>query len=224
MIIKYIKYFKSIDKNQLKKTSTKTTFSSADNNLCQKSSSQDVIDNNSNDKFLKIIENFNNRPIYKELTAKIINSTSDDDLLQTIFDNLIEKLPTRIRKEYKTIMAWNKSRQAIYIIWILEAEVNNGGFNQFYSNPSKIFYKHLPEALQLVGATHLAKLTQQANDIYTNKAITKHQNQTLEEFSKSYDDNPLNDLDNLFYELSISKDLRQKQIKYIRKYKNDFID
>ena len=30
-------------------------------------------------------------------------------------------------------MSWNKSRQAIYMIWALEAEVNDGGYNQFYS-------------------------------------------------------------------------------------------
>jgi len=143
-----------------------------------------------------------------------------------VFDNLSEKLPEDYEKEYETVMTWNKSRQAIYIIWVLEAEVNNGGYNQFYSNSSGQFYKELPQALRLVGATGFADLTQRANDLFEkeNENITKHQDGTIEGFSKSYEDNPLNDLDTEFYELYETEKLMQIQVDYIRQNKNDFID
>lgn len=105
------------------------------------------------------VEAFRNRPIYKELSEQIIDTTSDDNLLQVVFDNLSEKQPTDYEREYETVMSWNKSRQAIYMIWALEAEVNNGGYNQFYFNSSGQFYKHLPDALKLVGAPKFADLT-----------------------------------------------------------------
>ena len=34
------------------------------------------------------IEAFKNRPIYKELTERIIDTISNDNLLQVVFDNL----------------------------------------------------------------------------------------------------------------------------------------
>ena len=174
----------------------------------------------------KSVEAFKNRPIHKELTEKTIDTTSDDNLLQVVFDNLSEKQPTDYEKEYETVISWNKSRQAIYMIWALEAEVNNGGYNQFYFNSSGQFYKHLPEALRLVGAKKFADLTEKANKIFEkeNEKITKYQDGTIEGFSKSYEDNPLNDFDTEFYELYQTENLQQIQIDYIRKHKPEFID
>ncbi|MGN6438006.1 MAG: hypothetical protein ACTHMM_15810 [Agriterribacter sp.] len=54
------------------------------------------------------IEDFKNRPIHKVLTTKIIDTTSDDELLQTVFDNLIEKFPDDYTKEYQTVLSWTK--------------------------------------------------------------------------------------------------------------------
>ena len=172
------------------------------------------------------VEAFKNRPIYKQLTEQIIDTTSDDNLLQLVFDNLSEKQPTNYEKEYETVMSWNKSRQAIYMIWALEAEVNNGGYNQFYFNSSVQFYKHLPDALKLVGANKFADLTKLANDTFEkeNSKITQHQDGTLEGFSKSYDDNPLNQFDDEFYDLYKTENLRQIQVDYIRQNKKEFID
>lgn len=172
------------------------------------------------------IEAFNNRPIHKEMTEQIIDSTSDDNLLQMVFDNLSEKLPADYEKEYESVMSWNKSRQAIYMIWALEAEVNNGGYNQFYSNSSGQFYKHLPNALELVGANKFAELTKRANETFEkeNSKITQHQDGTLEGFSKSYDDNPLNKFDDEFYDLYKTENLQKIQVDYIRKNKKEFID
>jgi hypothetical protein len=172
------------------------------------------------------VEAFKNRPIFKELTEQIIDTTSDENLLQVVFDNLSEKQPTDYEKEYETVMSWNKSRQAIYMIWALEAEVNNGGYNQFYFNSSGQFYKHLPDALKLVGATKFADLTEKANKTFEkeNEKITKHQDGTIEGFSKSYDENPLNDFDTEFYELYQTENLQQIQVDYIRKNKKEFID
>jgi hypothetical protein len=172
------------------------------------------------------VEDFNNRPIHRKLTEQIIDKTIDDNLLQVIFDNLSEKQPKDYEKEYETVMNWNKSQQAIYMIWLLEAEVNNGGYNQFYYNPSGQFYKHLPEALKLVGAYEFAELTNRANQTFekANSKITHHQDGTIEGFSKSYDDNPLNKFDDEFYKLYKSENLQKVQIDYIRKNKTDFID
>lgn len=170
------------------------------------------------------IESFKNRPILEHLTEQIIDTTSDENLLHVVFDNLSLKQPKDYTKVYDTVLSWNKSRQAIYMIWLLEAEVNNGGYNQFYANSSGQFYKEMPGALTLVGAMKFADLTRRVNNIYEseNDKITKHQDGTLEGFSKSYEDNPLNKFDDEFYDLYKSENLHQLQIDFIRKNKRDF--
>lgn len=192
----------------------------------EKPKKQDELSKETSEQRKQSVEAFKNRPIHKELTEKTIDSTSDENLLQVVFDNLSEKLPADYEKEYEMVMTWNQSRQAIYLIWLLEAEVNNGGYNQFYFNSSGQFYKLLPGALRLVGANRFAKLTKKANDIYEkeSKKIKKHQDGTLEGFSKSYEDNPLNDFDDKFYTLYNDENLQQLQVYFIRKHKINFCD
>jgi len=169
---------------------------------------------------------FMNRPIYKELTEDIIDKTPDDELLQTVFDNLMEKFPKDYQKEYETVARFSKGQQAIYMIWCLEAEVNNGGFNQYYYNSRGQYAKLIPEALRLVNANEFADLLTKTNNIFETdyEKIIKYQDGTLEGFSKSYDDNPLNDLFDEFYELNKNEELQKLQIEFIRKNKNEFID
>lgn len=172
------------------------------------------------------VEEFKNRKIYKELTEKTIDTVSDNNLLQVVFDNLSTKLPTNYEREYETVLSWNKSQQSIYLIWLLETEVNNGGYNQFYFNSSGQFYKLLPDALKLVSANKFADLTKRANETFErdNPRITQHQDGTLEGFSKSYEDNPLNKFDDEFYSLYKTENLQQIQVNFIRKNKKEFID
>lgn len=170
------------------------------------------------------INAFKNRKIYKEFTEQDIDTISDEEILQAVFDNLSEKQPNDYEKEYESVLSWNKERQAIYIIWILEAEVNNGGFNQFYFNSSGQFYKHLPEALKLVGAEQFGNLTQEANEIYeeNKNRLKEFDDGSMESFSDSYKDNPLNKLDTEFYELYKTENLEQLQVKFIRTNKSKF--
>lgn len=156
----------------------------------------------------------------------MIDTSSDDNLLQIVFDNLSLEMPKDYEKECETVMSWNKSKQAIYMIWVLEAEVNNGGFNQFFFNSSRQYYKHLPEALKFVGANKFADLTERANSIFEkeNQKITQHQDGTLEGFSKSYEDNPLNKFDDEFFKLYKTENLLHIQVEFIKKHRTEFID
>jgi Domain of unknown function (DUF4375) len=174
----------------------------------------------------KSFEDFMNREIYQNLTTEIIDSISDDELPQVVFDSLILKLPQDDTKQYETVLNWTKPQQAIYLAWCLTAEVDNGGFNQYYFNSSGQFSELTPGALKLIGANNLAGLMIRANEIYAteNEDITRHQDGTIEGFFKSYTNNPLNELDKEFYDLTKSEKLEQLQADFIRKNKADFID
>lgn len=170
------------------------------------------------------VDNFNNRTIYNKLTAEILEKISDDELLQTVFDT-ISREDINSKNEFEYVLNLPKSKQAVYVIWCLESEVNNGGFNQYYSNSSGQFSKLTPEALRLIGATKFANLIEKANKVYEseNEIINKHKDGTLEGFSKSYENNPLNDFDSEFYNLYEQENLNDLQIKFIRDHKEDFL-
>ena len=172
------------------------------------------------------IEAYENRKIYRELTVAIIDSIEDMQLLQVVFDNLSEQLPKDYSKHYDFItLKFNSSQQAIYLSWWLEAEVNNGGFNQYFANTDGQYAELLPSLLNKMKAYKISNLVKDANLIYNKhyQSITQNQDGTVEEFSKSYEDNPLNDLDNKFYKLYESENLTQKQIDFIRNHKEDFV-
>ena len=179
------------------------------------------------EKIAKSLDEFQNRTIHKNLSVDIIDSTEDDKLLQVVFDNLSEQLPKDYKKEYEFITTkFNSSQQAIFLSWWLEGEVNNGGFNQYYTNSSGQYANLLPNLLAKMDAVKFSDLAKRANQIYkTNyKQITKEQDGSLEGFSKSYENNPLNDLDTEFYKLYEVENLYDKQIKFIRNNKKDFVN
>ncbi len=162
----------------------------------------------------------------KPLTKNIIDTTSDQMLLEVILNNLNAKLPEDNEEEYETVNGWSKSKQTIYVIGRLEAEVNNGGYNQFYYNSSGKYADLVPEALKSIGAKKFFDLMINANVTYKkekNKIVEK-QDGTIEGFQKSYENNPLSKLDDRFYVLYESEDLAKLQIKFIRKHVSDFID
>ncbi|WP_316793755.1 DMP19 family protein [Pedobacter frigoris] len=163
-------------------------------------------------------------PILLEpLTTEKIDQTPDSALVWLVFQHISRSIPTDSDQELAYILSLPKPQQAIYVSCVLENEVNNGGFNQFYYNPSGQFTKLVPDALKLIGATQFAALTQAANEVYEKEKehITKHQDGTTEGFSKSYEDNPLDKFDDQFYKLK--EPLGELQIAFIRKNKEAFV-
>ncbi|KAA8478233.1 uncharacterized protein DUF4375 [Arcticibacter tournemirensis] len=163
---------------------------------------------------------------YLYLTISKIDKTSDSRLIQVVFRNIREKIKSLADDEYQAVSSLSKSRQAIYVIWHLQAEVNNGGFNQFYFNPVGKYAHLAPQALSHVGANKFSQLVVKANMTYEDyyDKITCQQDGTIEGFSRSYNDNPLNELDRQFYQLYSKEDLTAILIHFIRTHKQDFSD
>ena len=161
--------------------------------------------------------------VLEPITAEQIDRTPDSNLVFMVYEHIAQGLPEDPNQELAYILSLPKPRQAVYVIGLLEAEVSNGGFNQFYYNPSGKFAELARNALKSVGAHQFAALTAAANKVYKNNMehITKHQDGTIEGFSKSYEDNPLEKFDDQYYQLK--EPLGQLQIEFIRKNKQAFI-
>jgi hypothetical protein len=185
---------------------------------------------NMNEQISKSVEDFKNRPIHTVLTMEILDTISDDNLEQTIIDNLYAKLEgeSSYEKQYNIIKSLTAGRQAVFATWGLESEVNNGGFNQYFYNftSSGQYAEEARDGFKLIGANKLADLTERAIDMMTQNAkhLSKFKDGTLESFSKSYEDNPLNNFDDEFYKLDKTENISQLRINYIKAHKVEFID
>jgi len=177
------------------------------------------------DEMQKSFEDFEKRPIYKVLTVDIIKNIKDENLEQAIIDNILTKFNKDFSNEEEVVRNLSEGKKVIYVTWILEAEVNNGGFNQFYFNSSGQLADLAQDAFKTIGAIQFADLVGQADSIYhaIKKDLKKYNDGTIESFSKSYDQNPLNDLDDRFYKLYKDEPLNQIKVKYIRDNVNEFV-
>lgn len=178
------------------------------------------------DKQLKdSLKDFMNRPIHKNLTKETLFSAQDVDLEQIVFDNIFELIKDSPPDEYRTLDKLNSGQKAFYSTWVVESEINNGGFNQLYFNNGKEFVEISEGGFELIEAKKTANLVKKANKLYESieNDLKKFNDGTKESFSKSYDDNPLNDLDTIFYKLNTEEDLSKLRVKYIKLHTDEFI-
>ncbi len=176
------------------------------------------------EKILNSVDDWKNRKIYKNLTSGILDSIADDKLEQAIMDNIDTNFQDGEQYDLDKISKLSKGQQAVFSTWWLEAEVNNGGFNQFYFNSSGQYAKMAEIGFKTIGAEKFSELTLRANNIFTEnkERLEEFDDGTKESFSESYKDNPLNDLDTEFYKLYDSENISDLRIKYIRENNKQF--
>jgi len=98
-------------------------------------------------------------------------------------------------------------------VWNLEAEVNNGGFAQFYTNSAGDHALETPAALREIGASQAASLVETANQVFGPMGPSRDRSErtrSLEQLGKNATD-ALGTLDTRFYEYpdNLSDLLRQ---------------
>ena len=62
--------------------------------------------------------------------------------------------------------ALSEREKTFAAVWGLEAEVNNGGFNQYFSNSAGDHCREAVTALQAIGAHHTSKLVEEAIAVF----------------------------------------------------------
>jgi len=152
------------------------------------------------------IQAFLNRPVYEKLTKEIIESASDENLLQLIFDNVAEMI--KDKNALDTLKKLSIGQQAHYSVWIVEGEVNNGGFYQFYQNLNGEFGPMAIEGFKTFRGYKHAELMETAHKL-------------ADSFESGIDGLP--DLDKIFYSLEKEENLERLRISYIRQHMDQFI-
>jgi hypothetical protein len=172
----------------------------------------------------KSIEAFMNRRKYNHIDENILREIKDEDLIQAIIDYIVyEVVRDDWKNAYDSIIKLPIGFRHIYGTWVLEAEVNNGGFNQYFYNTSGQFIDEAYRGCIAIGAKNTAEIVERAVATFTNEKemqLEMRKKGTIEAFSESYQKTKLGDCDKAFYECS--RDMDKLQIKYIRNNYGDF--
>src|SRR5262245_10548228 len=109
------------------------------------------------------LDAFEGRKRYPFLTREILASIPDEELEQALIDHLLDiRIAERLKDDYEILAGLSAGFRMLYSTWLLEAEVNNGGFNQFFWNSSGRFAREAVEGWKRIGAEQQAELTEEA--------------------------------------------------------------
>lgn len=155
---------------------------------------------------------------YENLRTEDIASIQDEELVYAVMSWMWSKFDSDWSNQYTVISSLPKACQDIYSVYTVEAEVNNGGFNQCYYNSSKQFANMAENGFMAIGAKGFSEIMIRANTTYADikDDLEKFNDGTLEGFSKSYENNPLNELDDEFIKMHEREPLDKLCIEYIR--------
>lgn len=172
------------------------------------------------------IEAFKNRKVYGAFDLATLASIPDDELDQALLDYVLLQVGQDFSRELETLKDLSSGFRAIYTTIVVEGEVNNGGFNQYFWNSEGRLGQLTVDGFHEIGAPDFAKLMERAIVTWRQEHSLlgrfKDVN-TLEAFSESYQHSKLGPLDEEFYELSKASDLRQRRITYIRLHPHEFV-
>ena len=129
--------------------------------------------------------------------------------------------PRRLLSSRLSSKVCHRGRRIVWGWFMVDGEVNNGGFNQLFWNDSRRSVSLAREAFQLIGATdHLQLLDEavarlDANlDRFKRYAVLR----TLDAFSESYAEGVFDDLDRRYFDLDADPLL----VAYIRSHPEEF--
>jgi hypothetical protein len=107
-------------------------------------------------------ESFPGAKRYPTLTVEILKGIPDPELEQALIDFVDCKVEESGKPEREVIDMLSPGFRAVVSTWIVEGEVNNGGFNQFFWNPSREHAEVALAGFDLLGAKDYAQLMRRA--------------------------------------------------------------
>src|SRR3954453_16304768 len=104
---------------------------------------------------------------FGELTPEILASISADDVADAIVQHVAQRV-TAAGEGHRdeVIVGLPSGTQAVYTTWLVDAEVNNGGLNQFFFSKNARFAGLALAGYELFGAEEYASVMRAAIATY----------------------------------------------------------
>jgi len=154
------------------------------------------------------------------LSKNKFNELKDWDLAWEILEPI--NIATTRRSEIGLSKKLSPGQKTLYFFWYLDAEVENGGFIQFYNNGVDHYLPSIIEGLNLLKDKKMLNLITKAEELFQkNEALFKKAT-TIEAFSELYDKvKDFSKLDDKYAELRENTMVLLE--KYIRENPKEFI-
>jgi hypothetical protein len=163
------------------------------------------------------IDAHTNRKRYSEIDLNVLGRIADENLDQAIIDYINLRFDKQPDQRKRVLAKLPSGFRVFYATWLIEAEVMNGGFNQYFWNSSSEFAEVTPEALKTIGDPIAADLMSRALKTALDElpTITKFKKLgTLQAFSDSYKHTKLTEFDSAFAKRAEA--FPALRVKYIR--------
>jgi hypothetical protein len=115
-----------------------------------------------------------------------------------------------------------EAQKHFYFNQNLEREINNGGFNQYFTNSSGDFAHETIKSLRVIGANHTADILQSAIDQFPDKNVPRDRDERTEIVGQIEEtaNEKWEELDQKF--LEYKDDLNSLNIEYVKKHRTEF--
>lgn len=134
----------------------------------------------------------------------------------------IQEILWKKTESYDDFENLNESEKTFLYVEILEAEINNGGFDQYFFNSSGDYANETIKSLKKIGALKTAKLVQEAFSYFPENPIPKN-NEKRREILEKIDEQTSErwtQLEDQFY--LYEENINELLLKYVRKNINKF--
>ena len=126
-------------------------------------------------------------PRFRELTPVLLASLAADEVADAIVQHVALQVDV-VGEENRAgvILGLPVGTRAVYTTWLVDIEVNNGGFNQFFFNPYGQFAGYALAGYELLGAEDYAAVMRAAIATHESERQTiapYYEEATLESFS-----------------------------------------
>ena len=141
---------------------------------------------------------------YRRLTPEVLSALSADDIGDAIVQHVHWRVAGAWGREMEVIRTLPPGVRAIYATWLVDAEVNNGGFNQYFFNSSGRYSGEALAGYELLGAEEYAAVMRSAIatfEVDRQRLEPYYRAHTLESFSESYGHTDLGEVDQRYYAL-----------------------
>ncbi len=163
-------------------------------------------------------------PRFRELRADTLRALTNNELVPAVYAHVLHQVLPDLADEVAIVGALPKAIRAIYVTTLLDNEVLNGGFQQFFWNSSGEFALMALEALELLGASeHAAVLRSAIATFESERPVFERYRalNTVDAFSELVKHSSLGTLDEQYYDLGCDA-LTKIQASFIRSHIAEF--
>lgn len=141
---------------------------------------------------------------FRVLTLELLTSLATDEIGDAVVHHVAHKVGRDTSRTPAILRSLAPGVQAIYTTWLVDVEVNNGGFNQFFFNPSAELAGDALVGYELLAAEDYASVMRAAiatHESERDRMATFYDAGTLEALSASYAHTELDEVDQRYYAL-----------------------